>query len=228
MKNRNESVDVTNEVILSSTQELQRLPLQFINNLRGRYPAGRPFKYGMTALFNNSGFTLIELLVVVLIIGILSAVAVPQYKKAAEKSKAQAVLSLFPSLIKAVDTYYLANGEYPTLFNQLNVEIPWTGNRGGYHHSLDQRSDKNWSLGLYNYSGGGYSGPLISFTRISGPYTGTRFAYSFKTRQLYCVEHTYGVSSIKTLEPGAYCVSIMGGLTPTVGGSDGRWYKLPQ
>lgn len=44
---------------------------------------------------NKLGFTLLELLVVVLIIGILSAIALPQYKKTVEKSKAaQAVVTL--------------------------------------------------------------------------------------------------------------------------------------
>lgn len=56
------------------------------------------------------GFTLIELLVVVLIIGILSAVALPQYTKAVEKSRMVQALSLLQPLRQAVDAWVLGNG----------------------------------------------------------------------------------------------------------------------
>ncbi len=60
------------------------------------------------------GFTLIELLVVVLIIGILASVAMPQYTKAVEKSRAAGVIQKVKSLQNAVDMYLLAN-DWPTV-----------------------------------------------------------------------------------------------------------------
>ena len=73
---------------------------------------------------NKKGFTLIEILVVVLIIGILAAIAVPQYKKAVAKADLHKGVSLVESIYQAQQAYYLAHGDYAIDIDDLDVSIP--------------------------------------------------------------------------------------------------------
>ncbi len=82
------------------------------------------------------GFTLIELLVVVLIIGILAAVAVPQYQKAVIKARLTEAVTHMKTLQQAVDAYRLEHGE-PTegIIEDLTDMLPVKVESEHFHYN---------------------------------------------------------------------------------------------
>ena len=99
---------------------------------------------------NKQAFTLIELLVVVLIIGILAAVALPQYRLAVAKSRFIEVKNIVDKITQAQEVYYLANGKYSSRFEELDIDLP----AGGQQHPTSlNRYDYDWGICFTGYNG---------------------------------------------------------------------------
>jgi len=97
----------------------------------------------------KKGFTLIELLVVVLIIGILAAIAVPQYQKAVAKSRTLSAVPILNSLIQAEEAYFLVNGTYTKQIENLDISID---NQIISANAANTLSDKNYKYYCQNQS----------------------------------------------------------------------------
>mgnify|MGYP002848659604 CR=1 FL=1 len=81
---------------------------------------------------NNDGFTLVELIVVVVIIGILSAIAIPSFQNASDKAKQKEPTILISSYLKAAQAYYTEYSMLPSFTRDLGQFVTVTGCRRNY------------------------------------------------------------------------------------------------
>ncbi len=91
---------------------------------------------------NQKGFTLVELLVVVVIIGILTAIAIPVYNNASRNAERRAVEANLKTIDSAIQQYKMDNnGAIPTQAQITNTStgtlLTWPSGPNGATYSID-------------------------------------------------------------------------------------------
>ena len=157
----------------------------------------RTVKIGST----TAGFTLIELLVVVLIIGILAAMALPNYQRAVEISRVGAAISYSRAFRDSMDRYFMAHGKFASRPEQLDIGLNECPKyfRCNYSYMVTDGKFELWRQnGPFNYA-------VTTRSNVSPDYQGA----------MYCAAER---SNTKGVE---FCQHWGEDYTP----NDGQWFR---
>ena len=131
---------------------------------------------------NKKGFTLIELLVVVLIIGILSSVALPQYTNAVEKSRSTEAWTTLKAINDALAIKNMEAGTTNAVYTFDDLSFSFTDQNGNVPTGR-QFSTKNFTYTIHSVNGGQ---ALVSAQRRNiSPY----YQLNFNGGKRYCFDN---------------------------------------
>lgn len=153
---------------------------------------------------SKKGFTLIELLVVAIIMGVLTAIAMPQYRRSMDRAKAAEVMQLLPAIFESRERwitehgctwtttgYTCADGATGLSFGKLDIEAKYTSRDDG------QLDTDTWSYYLVHNRPAGKKQPCVAASPNWGNNRGIDSAtIYYRGDKFSCTEGTSGVCDL--------------------------------
>jgi type IV pilus assembly protein PilE len=124
------------------------------------------------------GVTLMELMIVVVIIGVMAAVAYPNYRDFAARAKRNEAKAILLEIAQNQERFYLQNSTYGTLSQLGYAGDTLTTDTGSYDVTINPPPDASNFTAVASFKlGGSEAGKCLTFsidgrgTRISAPLT---------------------------------------------------------
>lgn len=156
-------------------------------------------------LTSHKGFTLIEILVVVLIIGILAALAMPEYIKAVERSRLTEVVTLLDSIAKAQQRKYMQTSRFINNFAGMDV-APESATGSLFYTKGDPATGTNGNgFAISLHSGNSY---LTGYAQADRHRDGANLVYQYTVTRLYGSANT--TCSSNTTKGQGLCADFCG------------------